>query len=531
MPTLIIESPSDGVAEPLNQSFQVSGQVTDKGMPEPVMIRSVTVQIDGGPEVRAQLKHVIDHFVTRYSYSALAQIEGGSGPHTLTVTATNENGITASKTETIFGQQVSDAPAILMDVLLPSAPDVSLFAYLIQALQNNLSPLATSLAPIGKQLIGPNIVSSKAADGTTTLLRIGLWIEDASFPVVAANNTYPLPRLSDAQAADGFAAAPPITQKDSTFAFSVSTAALQTFANAALASAGGGTGYSIGSVSVRTGAPSHVFTTVKGSAGGAGLEIDITETLGLKTQAGGAAAPAIDGSYSTSVGGTIDWFIPLLNLYMLGLWGLVSYESGGAVDQATGAAQAVLKNIPARIPFGKSLLPQAPDFPVVAISWKRFDATDASIEGAGYASVEARDQSTVAIVLDGTSEISEPVDEVTADAGAGYEYTLVDIAPDPDKFTWTVAGQIGATGAIDRTDFSQSDQFSATFRLPAATIPGSHKRIVDPGTYAFTLSVNATETCDTDSSRTLTAYAAMDVTVRVPSQPTPQPGHNPHQPL
>lgn len=531
MPSLTIDSPSAGIAEPLNKPFQVSGQATDKGMPEPVLMRSVTVQIDDGPEIPAHIRHIADRSVTRYSYTASAQITNGSGPHTLTVKATNENGITATKTETLFGQQVSDAPAIVMDVLLPYKPDVSKFPALIQELQNALLPLSTSLSSVSKELIGPNIFIPPG-DGAT-LMRIGLWVEDAGFPSIASDNNYPLPRLSDAQAADGFVSTPALPQQDSTFAFSISSTALQVFADAALASFGGGTGYSLDSVSVRTSAPSQVITSILGSAGGAGFEIDITETLSLKAQPDGSAAPSIDSSYSTSVGSTIDWFIPLLNVYMLGLWGVVSHEAGGAVDQATGAARAVLKDIPTRIPFRKNLLPEAPDFPVVDITWKRLGTTNASIEGAGYATVEARDQSTVALSLDGPSEIDVRQDEATGDEGEGYEYTLVDITPDSDKFRFTVAASNGtstSTEAIGRSEFTQNGVLDAIFRLPMETIPGTRRKEVPAGNYTFTLSVNAIETCDTDASKTLQAFAEMDVTVRVKAAQPSGPGHTPVQP-
>jgi hypothetical protein len=275
-----------------------------------------------------------------------------------------------------------------------------------------------------------------------------------------------------------------------------------------------------------------VITSIQGSAGGAGFEIDITETLSLKAQPDGSAAPNIDGSYSTSVGSTIDWFIPLLNVYMLGLWGVVSYEAGGVEGQATGAARAVLKDLPTRIPFGKNLLPEAPDFPVVDISWKRLGTTSASIEGAGYATVEARDQSTVALLLDGTSEIDVQQNEATADEGEGYEYTLIDITPDSDKFTFTVTESDGTSKSelIDRSEFTRKDVVGATFRLPMATIPGTRRKQVPTGDYRFTLSVNAIETCDTDASKTLQASAEMDITVRVKAAPSSGLGHNPPQP-
>ncbi|HET7814074.1 MAG TPA: hypothetical protein VFL13_06845 [Candidatus Baltobacteraceae bacterium] len=517
MPTLIIEQPPDGTAEPLHRPFNVNGQATDVGMPEPHIIQSVTVKVDDGPEIRARLKRVIDRSVSRYSFSASTQIEG-SGPHTVSVTATNDDGITVTRAVTVFGQQVSDAPAILMDVLLPSAPDPSVFQSLIVQLQQYLLPLSSTLASINKKLIGPNTIVAPATGAV--LVRFGLWIEDSSFPSLPPDGTFPMPRLSDAQTADGFAQAPPLPQQDSTFAFSIATAALQSFVDAAGALPSG-TGYSVDSISVRTSAPSQVITTAAGTAGGAGFTAEITETLSLKPQADGTVVPSIDSSYSTSVGSTIDWFIPVLNIYLLAIWGLLSHETGGAVDQATGAARAVLKTIPRRIPFRNNVLSGLPDFPVVDIRWERLGTTASSIEGAGYATVEARDQSTVALTLDGTSEIVEPQEEVIGGAHEGYDYVLVDITPDSDKFAWTVTGTGNRSRGIDRSPFTQSDVVSADFPLPTVAVPGTRppRKTVEPGNYPFTLTVNATETCASDSSKMLQASNALDVRVQVKANP------------
>jgi uncharacterized membrane protein len=52
--------------------------------------------------------------------------------------------------------------------------------------------------------------------------------------------------------------------------------------------------------------------------------------------------------------------------------------------------------------------------------------------------------------------------------------------------------------------------FGVEFPLP---------RNVNPGTYPFTLAVNATETCGTDPSKVLTASGSMAVRVEVKKNP------------
>jgi hypothetical protein len=64
-----------------------------------VLIDSVTVRVDNGPVTEAQLTSVKDKTQTKVNFAASAQVTGGQDPHSVAVTATNDQG--ASMTQTI----------------------------------------------------------------------------------------------------------------------------------------------------------------------------------------------------------------------------------------------------------------------------------------------------------------------------------------------------------------------------------------------------------------------------------------------
>src|SRR5664280_2597628 len=117
-PVLTVNQPAPNAVVGLNQPFQIAGQVTDRGGAEPIMIDSVTVQIDGGPLINATRKIIPNKTLVQVSFQASAQISGGNDPHTVTVVATNDQGLRATKTVTVFTGTVFqiDAPAVLLDL-------------------------------------------------------------------------------------------------------------------------------------------------------------------------------------------------------------------------------------------------------------------------------------------------------------------------------------------------------------------------------------------------------------------------------
>jgi hypothetical protein len=99
MPNLNIFQPTENQVVVPGQPFQVSGQASDRGMPEPISIDSVTVKIDDGPSIDAQLSPIKNDKLTIAAFSATVTALG-SRTHVLTVTATNDLGIQVTETVT-----------------------------------------------------------------------------------------------------------------------------------------------------------------------------------------------------------------------------------------------------------------------------------------------------------------------------------------------------------------------------------------------------------------------------------------------
>ena len=91
-----------------------------------------------------------------------------------------------------------DGPVLLIDLRsrIPiTAKDPQVLA-LIRTIQGQLGSLSEFLASTGKALIGSNLIVQPLTPAES-LVRIGLWIEDPSFPVVPPSGGFSLPRLSD----------------------------------------------------------------------------------------------------------------------------------------------------------------------------------------------------------------------------------------------------------------------------------------------------------------------------------------------
>ena len=119
MPTLDLLQPINNATIKLNQPFVVSGSATDRGKPEPIMIDSVTVRVDNQPPTRATLTRVPNQPKTTVNFKASVQVTGGQDPHTVTVIATNDNGISQKKAVSVFTGPQVDAPAFFVDFLNP----------------------------------------------------------------------------------------------------------------------------------------------------------------------------------------------------------------------------------------------------------------------------------------------------------------------------------------------------------------------------------------------------------------------------
>ena len=553
MPNLTIYQPPNNLVVQLNQPFLVTGQASDVGPPEPVRIQSVTVQIDDGPVIRATLTHIPNKTMMLVSFKAMVEVTGGLDPHTVTVTVTNENDISVTETRQVFTGAVFevDLPAVLIDLFFPFALDLndpttaSLMNSWVSQIQTALIPLSTSLASVGKVLAGPNLFPATDPVGRT-ILRMGLWIEDSDFPVIAAAPPdFPLPRLLDQAAAAGFATvavqlAPPVSLPDPpslpgpSFALFIPIAALQHLLDAVtptVQAAASQNSVSVDTITVQTSSPGSVTTSFSGQLPGnlVGFTVTITEVLGTEAlpdvQPPQSAPAVIGSSHSASVGNILDWFVgfllPLFGLTLLsllGALGAISDAAGQIAGKINGIAGPLISGIPSRIPFRNTALPPiplaVPDFPVLIPDWQTLRADGTGILGTGTTIIAPRDQTMVSLSIDGVNYIPVYQGDIAGGTGQTYNYTLVNLAPDSDKFNWQVSGSGSRSGSIQLGAFGQAGSFGADFKLSFKT---------KPGIYPFALTVNATETCGTDPSKTLSASTSMAVQVEVKQKPKTSP--------
>jgi phospholipase C len=115
MPQLTILHPTPNQIVASGQPFAVGGTATDRGMPEPVSIDSVTVAVDNQPPVEAKLTIVPRQPLTTVNFVATVQAPNVPGPHVITVKATNDGGISATKTVTVL---VASASAKLQNMAI-----------------------------------------------------------------------------------------------------------------------------------------------------------------------------------------------------------------------------------------------------------------------------------------------------------------------------------------------------------------------------------------------------------------------------
>jgi hypothetical protein len=536
-PILTVNQPTPNSVVGLNQPFQIAGQVTDRAGSEPIMIDSVTVQIDGGPLISATRKTIPNKTLIQVSFHASAQISSGNDPHTVTVVATNDQGLRATKTVTVFTGTVFqvDAPAVLLDLrtLIPITADDPQVLALIGRIQGQLGSLSATLASAGKVLIGPNLIV-QPINSVESLVRVGFWIENPDFPVVPPSAAFPLPRLSDAAAAATFAATPVLTIPNPgifpSFALSVPVTTLQHLVDATMSTLktqASSQGFAIDTVTVQTSSPATVNTTVSGHIliGVVPASFTISETVGLKAVPGGPSvemAPAVLATdSSSSVGSIVDWivgvFLPLIGAVLADAF----YKVSTAASQKSGLAGSFLGNIPARIPFGSKAISlpsgtnfQFPDFPTLNFFWNSFGATPSGLLGVGTTEIAPRTESDVKVILNGPDFFTGFQNNIIEFTDPTMGYVLENIAPDSGKFGWQISGAGSKTGPLEPPNpVVQAGDFFPHFPLPLK---------VSPGDYHFNLATSALETCESDPTKTLTGTASKAMLFRVQKSPQPQ---------
>jgi len=102
MPGLNIVRPMANTVVVPDQEFTVSGIAFDRGWPEPTMIDSVSVRVDNGPVIPAQLTIGQPTTQTVFNFEAQVRVSATQGPHTITVTATNDMGRSVTRSVTVF---------------------------------------------------------------------------------------------------------------------------------------------------------------------------------------------------------------------------------------------------------------------------------------------------------------------------------------------------------------------------------------------------------------------------------------------
>jgi len=521
-PILTVTQPAPQAVVALNQPFQIAGQVTDRGGAEPISIDSVTVQIDGGPLIPATLKTVFNKTLTQVSFHASAQISSGSDPHTVTVVATNDQGLHATKLVTVLtgaALQV-DAPALLLDLLtfISITPDDPQVLALIGSIQAQLQSLAASLASVGKLLIGPNLIV-QAVNSATSRVRVAFWIENPDFPVVSPSAAFPLPRLSDAAAAAAFAATPLLTTPPTagfpTFALFIPVTTLQHLADAtkpALKTQAAQQGFDMDTITIQTSSPATVNTNVTGHVleGTLPASFTITETVGTIVVPGGPSVlqgPGVQHTdSSSSVGSILDFiggvFLPLLGTIVAeAILVDASIKVSSSASQKSGLVASLVARIPARIPFGSktfSLPPdstfkfQFPPFPTLTFFWNDFTATDSGLLGDGKTDVEPRTEADVKVTLGGPDFLIGLQSSIADLTDPTMGYALENLAPDSGKFGWKMTGAGSQAEQLDPPSPAvQAGDFSPHFPLSLK---------VAPGDYHFNLAISAVETCQSDPS-------------------------------
>jgi hypothetical protein len=156
MPRLDIVQPRPDAVVIAEQDFTVSGVAIDRGQPEPIMIDSVSVRVDNGPAIEAALTPGHPSPETVFNFEAQTRVSATQGPHTISVTAVNDRGRSATRSVTVFvgaGPLVSNlAGTVTLRTSSPNsrlmAPPPGAFAGVLEFSFDRSSLRILSVAPI-----------------------------------------------------------------------------------------------------------------------------------------------------------------------------------------------------------------------------------------------------------------------------------------------------------------------------------------------------------------------------------------------
>jgi hypothetical protein len=94
MESVTVLQPTSNAAIDPQQPLHVAGRAIGRGMPEPSEADEVTVSVDGGSPVQADLTIVPHQAAPTKLFDASVQVPPDAGPHAITVTATFDSGVT-----------------------------------------------------------------------------------------------------------------------------------------------------------------------------------------------------------------------------------------------------------------------------------------------------------------------------------------------------------------------------------------------------------------------------------------------------
>lgn len=519
MAKVSITQPPENLSVTANVLFLVTGTATgNPGGPEPDMVASVTVQIDGGTPGQAALSFSLGKTFGSVKFSTWAVIPGGVGPHTITAIARTDQNRTATDSVTVFIGPAFTAtpPAVLMDLLLPIPvdPTSAEVVHLVGEVQGVLSTIAGKLSAIGKVLAGPNLIVSQNAAGLD-ILRIGLWIVDPTTPVVQPVPPYSLPILSPESAQLSFGLVPilnvtPLEGISIGFAVSVPTSTLQTIVDAtfpSLQASANSSGAVLYSATVVTQPPNMVTVSISGQHELVTFTTSIIETIDarpLPAPNSQQKVPTVIARNNSTGGSVWEWIVGILNPFFGIDLAATLFKVADNTSKDSGLMATLISAVPSRIPFPNDAfsLP-LPPFPVWLPNWVEFDVDNNGIFGKGLASLGARDNTTASATVSGVGSITGLAIDLSAGFTEPYSFQLTDILPDGGNVTWTVTGKNTYETGADSVGFLESSgSFLAFFRLPASSSPGE---------YPFVVTVSAIETCATDPTQKLTVTGGFTV--------------------
>ena len=90
--TLTLLNPPPNKVVPVGISLTVAGTAQGRGMPEPIFIENVTVQVDDEVPIDVELKHLSGGLPPRYTFRTDIITPGTVGEHTIQVKAINNSG-------------------------------------------------------------------------------------------------------------------------------------------------------------------------------------------------------------------------------------------------------------------------------------------------------------------------------------------------------------------------------------------------------------------------------------------------------